>query len=60
MLEVRAVVADDRVDYREKRFNAYGTIDGLFYCLILTMRGETVRAISLRRARAKEFRRHAD
>ena len=46
---------DERKDYREARFNAYGYIDGL-YALTFAVRGEDVRAISLRRARPKELR----
>ena len=47
---------DDRKDYQEARFNAYGYIDGRLYALTFTVRGEDVRAISLRRARPKELR----
>ena len=56
--EFRAVVKDVRRDYGEARFNAFGLIDGVTYCLTFTVRGEVVRVISLRRARAKEYRRH--
>lgn len=47
---------DDRKDYGETRFNAYGHIDGRLYALTFTVRGGDVRAISLRRARPKELR----
>lgn len=57
-LEVRTVVADDRKDYGEARYLAFGLLDGQLHCLTFTMRGAIVRAISLRRARAKEHRRH--
>lgn len=57
-LVIEAFILDTRVDYGEERFRAYGTIDGLDYCLGCTIRGERVRAISLRRAHAKEMRRH--
>ncbi len=56
----RAVVKDERNDYGESRFNAFGLIDGLAYCMTFTVRGEVIRVISLRRARAKEYRRHVD
>ncbi len=55
-MEVLAVVADDRFD--EPRYRAYGLIDGRAHCLAFTMRGTNIRAISLRRAHAKEMRRY--
>jgi uncharacterized DUF497 family protein len=55
-LEILAVVDDLR--FAEQRWRAYGFIDGVAYCLAFTVRGQRVRAISLRRARAKEYRRH--
>jgi uncharacterized DUF497 family protein len=58
-IDLRAVVADDRADYGEARFNGYGLLHGKTYCLTFTVRDGRVRAISLRRARAKEFKRHA-
>jgi uncharacterized protein len=58
-LEVFAIVADDRFDYGEPRYRAYGMIDGVSYCLVFTVRNERYRPISLRRAHAKEMRRHA-
>jgi uncharacterized protein len=58
-LEVFAIVGDDRFDYGEPRYRAYGMIDGASYCLVFTVRNERYRPISLRRAHAKEMRRHA-
>jgi uncharacterized DUF497 family protein len=58
-LEVRAIVEDDRFDYGEPRFRAYGHIDGIAYCLVFTVRNERYRPISLRRAHAKEMKRYA-
>jgi uncharacterized DUF497 family protein len=54
-----AVEVDDRFDYVEPRFRAYGHIDGIAHCLVYTVRGQNIRAISLRRAHAKEMKRHA-
>ena len=51
-------VVDDRYDYGEIRYLAYGLIDGATYCLAFTDRGGQVRPISLRRAHAKEMRRY--
>jgi hypothetical protein len=50
---------DGRRDYGEIRYRAYGYIDGVAHCLIFTDRNEKVRPISLRRAHAKEMKRHA-
>jgi uncharacterized DUF497 family protein len=50
------VVPDDR--FEELRFRLYGLIDGAWHCAAVTLRGETVRVISLRRAHSKEVRRH--
>jgi uncharacterized DUF497 family protein len=55
-LEIQAYVADDR--FAEPRFRLYGLIDGQAYCVAGTMRDQTIRVISLRRAHAKEMRRH--
>jgi uncharacterized protein len=57
-LEVLAIVDDDRFDYGEPRYRAYGLIDGVAYCLVFTIRNERYRPISLRRAHAKEMKRH--
>jgi uncharacterized DUF497 family protein len=56
-LDVLAIVDDDRFDYGEPRYRAYGLIDGIAYCLVFTIRNERYRPISLRRAHAKEMRR---
>jgi uncharacterized DUF497 family protein len=52
------VIEDNRRDYGEPRFRAFGRIHGLGYCLIYTMREFGPRLISLRRAREKEMRRY--
>ncbi|MGP7794607.1 BrnT family toxin [Sphingomonas sp. CLY1604] len=51
-------VVDDRVDYGEQRFQARGRIDGKGFCLVYTETADGIRLISLRRAHAKEMRRH--
>ncbi|MFP3244727.1 MAG: BrnT family toxin [Paraburkholderia sp.] len=45
---------DDRYAYGEPRFIAYGLIGDRVYCLVYTVRGETLRAISLRKANKRE------
>lgn len=53
-----AVSVDDRFDYGEVRYRAFGRIAGIGHCLVFTIEPGVVRAISLRRAREKEMRRH--
>jgi uncharacterized DUF497 family protein len=50
------VVPDDR--FEEPRFRLYGSIDGQWHCAAVTLRGDAVRVISLRRAHWKEVKRH--
>jgi len=57
-LEILKVIEDDRIEYGEVRYRAWGLIDGETYCLAFTARNEKVRAISLRRAHAKEMKRY--
>jgi uncharacterized DUF497 family protein len=45
---------DDRFDYGETRYIAFGEIEDELHCLIFTFRGRGVRAISLRKANKKE------
>ncbi len=55
-LEIMGRVLDDR--FLEDRRRAYGLIDGMAYCLAYVIRDGRIRAISLRRAHAKEMRRY--
>jgi uncharacterized DUF497 family protein len=57
-LATAAIKADDRKDYGESRFRAFGRIDGVGYCLVFTLRANVVRPISFRRAHDKEMRRY--
>ena len=52
------VIEDDRFDYGEVRNRAFGFVGDEGRCLVFTIRGEAVHAISYRRAHAKEMRRH--
>ena len=54
--EILAYVEDAR--FAEQRFRLYGLIDGIAYCLAGTDRDGRVRVISLRRAHAREMKRH--
>jgi uncharacterized DUF497 family protein len=55
-----AVVTEDRRhDYGEVRFRAFAYVGGQGRCLVFTVIDEvTIRAISYRRARAKEMKRY--
>lgn len=57
-LEILAVKVDDRFDYGEARYRAWGLIDGLYHVLAFTVREGRVRAISLRRAHEREIAGH--
>ncbi len=52
------VEADDRLDYGEIRYRAFGWVDGEARCLVFTVAPDMIRAISYRRAHAKEMRRY--
>lgn len=55
-----ATEAYRRYDYGEDRFQALGLIDGRLHMLVFTIRGGTLRAISLRKANPREVRRYAE
>ncbi len=52
------VRSDDRYDYAEVRYRAYGRIADRGFCVVFTMRDTTMRVISFRRAHDKEMRRY--
>jgi uncharacterized DUF497 family protein len=57
-MDIALVIEDDRFDYGEKRYRAFGLIDEDTYCLVFTVRGGAMRAISLRRAGEREMNRY--
>jgi uncharacterized DUF497 family protein len=57
-LIIVAIIESDSAAYGEARYRAYGYIDDVAYCLVFTMRGDTTRTISLRRAHDKEMNRY--
>jgi uncharacterized DUF497 family protein len=57
-IEASFVVPDKRRDYGEARLQAYGLIEGRLHVLAFTMRGDVLRAISLRKANTSEVRRY--
>ncbi|WP_066769460.1 BrnT family toxin [Sphingobium sp. CCH11-B1] len=52
------VLIDDRYDYGETRFRAFGRIDGDAHCIVYTETATGIRLISFRRAHEKEMRRY--
>jgi uncharacterized DUF497 family protein len=48
------ITIDDRKDYGEVRYRAFGTIDDRLHVLIFAARGAQTRVISLRRANERE------
>jgi hypothetical protein len=57
LAEARSV-PDTRYAYAEDRYQAYGMIGKRLHVLVYTMRGTTVRAISLRKANPREVNLH--
>ena len=53
-----AVIEDERLDYGETRFVAYGPLGGRLYAMCFTMRGDVVRVIGLRKANRRERTRY--
>jgi uncharacterized DUF497 family protein len=57
--ETAIVLRDQRRDYGEKRFRAYGTIKGRFHALVFTRREGKIRIISLRKSNVREIANYA-
>lgn len=49
-------VPDERLDYGEVRVNAFGLVEGRLFVCTYTMRNETYRLISVRKASRQEQR----
>ena len=58
-IDSAVIEPDNRFDYDEFRFNAISWIGDLLYSLTFTMRGDTLRVISLRKADNKEKKNYA-
>ena len=59
-MEILGLIGDQRFEYGEIRFRAFGYIDGLAYCFCFTDRDGKRRAISLRRSHLKEMKQHVE
>ena len=56
--EILHYQADDRHDYGETRYRAWGLLDGAYHAMAFTFRDGVVRVIMLRRAHEKEIDRY--
>lgn len=54
------VQVDDRFDYPETRMIAFGPIGDRIHVIVYTLRGETLRVISLRKANRREVLKYVD
>ena len=57
-LDTAVIDPDRRYAYGEDRFQALGLIEARLHVLVFTMRGDVLRAISLRKANLKEVGRY--
>jgi uncharacterized protein len=57
-ISTATIIPDERRDYGEARYWAVGPIADRLHILAFTMRGDTVRAISLRKANDRERKRY--
>lgn len=53
-MDTAVVIPDKKKDYGEERFLAFGSINGRMFSMAFTMRGDTIRIISLRKANTRE------
>jgi hypothetical protein len=57
----QAVILEDRRrDYGERRFRAFGAIDGRLYAVVFTPRGDDLHIISFRKANPREVKNYGD
>lgn len=56
--QTAVLTVDSRHDYGETRMTAIGKLDDVLHILIFTMREETLRVISFRKANKREVRRY--
>lgn len=57
--EIVPLVFVEDLRFEEVRYRVYGLLEDALHCLVVTERGDKLRVISLRRAHAREMRRHA-
>jgi len=52
------VIPDNRKNYGEARFLAFGPIGDRLHCIVFSVRRENIRIISMRRANKREVERY--
>jgi uncharacterized DUF497 family protein len=57
--ETALVFRDNRKNYGEERYRAYGTINGRLHALVFTRREGRIRVISLRKSNTREIANYA-
>lgn len=57
--ETALVLRDNRKNYGEERYRAYGTINGRLHALVFTRREGRIRVISLRKSSTREIANYA-
>lgn len=57
--KTKVIVPDNRVDYRESRYNMLAKINGRICNITFTERGDVIWLISARKANQREQRRYA-
>ena len=57
--ETALVLRDNRKNYGEERYRAYGTINGRLHALVFTRREGQIRVISLRKSNTREIANYA-
>jgi uncharacterized DUF497 family protein len=56
--EEAVVIPDNRKNYGEARFLAFGPVGNRLPCLTFSVRGENIRVISFRKANSREVQRY--
>ena len=56
--EEAVVIEDNRKNYGEPRFLAFGPIRDRLHCITFSVRGNSIRIISLRKANSREVQRY--
>ena len=59
-MEMIAVIVDDRFDYGEERYRAFGRIEGLAYCLTFSVRDGNVRSCARTGRRSEPMKKPAE
>ena len=49
---------DERQDYGEERWQAYGNVDGLCLCVCFTLRGNVIRLITIFKLNKTDWEKH--